>query len=93
MNKIREIKCSKCGNVEKVYMDVEENLGPGKYSLTNTFYCRDCDGLTTIDTVKNKLACGNCRSSNLTKMFIESKIKCRKCGKNGYGALNSIFNN
>jgi hypothetical protein len=84
------MKC-KCGNVEKIYIDVEESNGPGKYSLTNTFFCKDCDSLTTIDTVKQKLVCGNCRGNKLTKMFVDGKVKCRKCGKNGFGALNNIF--
>ena len=90
MNKIREMKC-KCGNVEKIYMDVEVYEGPGKYSLTNTFFCKDCESLTTINTVKEKLFCGTCRGKNLTKMFIDSKVKCRKCGKYGFGALNGIL--
>lgn len=87
MEKTKEIKCRKCGNIEIIVVEDESKLGPGGYKLINTFFCKDCEHLTTLDSVRQKMICGTCRSSNLTKFFPETKIKCRKCGTHGYGGI------
>ena len=83
----KELKCKKCGHVEKVIVESETKTGPGGFSIVNTFMCRDCDRLTTLDTVKQKLYCQYCKSSNLTKFFPETRVKCSKCGTQGFGGL------
>ncbi|HME87447.1 MAG TPA: hypothetical protein VKE88_03480 [Candidatus Nanoarchaeia archaeon] len=90
MNKIREMKCRKCGEQEKVYLDVESHDGPGTYKRQNTFFCKDCDHLSTVNTVSEALKCKHCRSSNLTKFFSESKVKCNKCGVQGFDIIKDV---
>lgn len=88
-NGIRDIRCRKCGNIENVYVNVEEK-GVGNYSRKDTFFCRNCDQLSTIDTVSQKVQCKNCRAVELTKLFSVAKVKCPKCGNKSFDATTGV---
>ena len=90
MNKIREMECRKCSAKEQVYLDVEGKNDAGTYVRQNTFFCKDCDRLSTINTVKEPLTCKHCRSKEVTKFFSEGKVKCSKCGMQGFDMLRDV---
>lgn len=85
----RNIKCRKCGNIETLYID-EELVGTGIFSRKNTFFCKNCEQLSTINTVNEKVVCRNCRSNDLVKFFPESKVKCAKCGNKAFDSTTGV---
>ena len=85
----RNIKCRKCSNVEEICVD-EETVWVGNYSRLNTFLCRKCEQLSTINTVNERLLCRKCNSADLTKFFSENKIKCPVCGCKEFDATTGV---
>jgi hypothetical protein len=85
MEGVKDIQCRFCNHVENIYINIEEKYPDGSYSRKDTFFCKSCDQLSTINTVKEKFVCKNCHSSNITKFFSDSQVKCPKCGKKGFG--------
>ena len=83
MQGVRDVQCKKCSHIENIYINVEEGE-VGNYSLKNTFFCKNCEQLSTLNTIKEKYACKNCHSSELSKYFSEDKIKCPKCGSKAF---------
>ncbi len=85
----RNIKCRKCENAETIYVN-EETINVGTYSRMNTFLCKGCEQLNTINTVNEKVVCKNCKSNDLVKFFSENKIKCAKCGNKAFDATTGV---
>lgn len=87
---IKDITCKKCGNNEQVYVEVEQQLGPGKFSFQNSFYCKSCDKLSVIDSVKERLWCKHCHSGDITKFFPMNKVRCSKCGQQAFNPIAGV---
>lgn len=85
----RNIKCRKCSNIETLYID-EELVGIGIFSRMNTFLCKNCDQLSTVNTVNERILCKNCKSPNMIKFFPESKVKCAKCGNKAFDSTTGV---
>ena len=86
----RNIKCRKCNNIETLHIDTDDQDPDGKWIRLNTFFCKNCDQLTTINTVNERVQCKNCKSIDLTKFFPESQVKCIKCGRKTFDPTTGV---
>jgi len=79
------IKCKKCGKEQEILIDVEGSSKEYAHIIMNTYYCRDCGNLSTIDVLNEEIACKKCKSKNITKD--KSEYRCKKCGEKSFETI------